>query len=657
MSIKLLLAAAIASLIQADLLRGHLNNPLSSPLLESRISGNSNGSHRQLPKKKDINELKRINAERKKLNQETRRKKEKKELVLEKSAWKKLTKNEKKNLLEELKKEEKEGKLGKIIPDKKPKEDTYTESNSNSFLEQYSTLLNVNIDPNDADSIWKSLNKNEKKQILALQEGKVIIQNGEIVDNPDYTVEKLTKEEKKELMKQEKEEGKNNDSEDTTTLMPNSDEVGSKPKPNEPEDDKKEDDLKPNSDANTFVNTKPQIDSQPDPETASTTTSTTTTTTTATSTTQPPETTIMTTESPEDKEEDMTSNSNPVGNSNANDFVIPMPSITIGSSTTTTTTTTPMSEGSPTCPNCYVFASELPDPSTPYNSNTLKWTMSGVAWSTYKDDCLTSDSCVVSGLSSDVPARETTYSNLTLTTEKDFKGGVLTFYLKGKLVMPNEAFFVSVDDEVASSPVSHHVNGWNEIGVVIDRGVHVVTWTHVVNPLGLKALPPREVVGLVVDGLRYSPFQKQTEIDQDFEDGRGKGLTMTSDGDATWEVVNDSIVAKTPDIKKESGSSNVNLMLHSQFGGTLQYMMSTSTTAPHDDFAVLLNGEVVEALLATTSFQLRKLEIPKGKTAVTFQHRKNPGRFSQSVLDSFSQITNAVGVTRLDDIKFIPNSP
>ena len=88
MSIKLLLAAAIASLIQADLLRGHLNNPLSSPLLESRISGNSNGSHRQLPKKKDINELKRINAERKKLNQETRRKKEKKELVIEKSAWK-----------------------------------------------------------------------------------------------------------------------------------------------------------------------------------------------------------------------------------------------------------------------------------------------------------------------------------------------------------------------------------------------------------------------------------------------------------------------------------------------------------------------------------------------------------------------------------------
>lgn len=568
---------------------------------------------------------------------------------------KKLTKKEKKNLLEERKKEEKEGKLGNTSSEKKPNEDTSTESNkSKSFLEQYTTLLNIDIDPNDADYVWKSLNKYEKKQILALQEGKVIIKDGEIVDNPDYTVEKLTKEEKKELMKQEKEEAKNNDSEDTTILKPNSDEVGSKPKPNESEDEKEEDDVKPNLDADTFVITKPQIDSQPDPET------------TTTSTKQPPKTTFMTT-MPEDKEEDMRPNSNPVGNSNANDFVIPMPSVTNGSSTTTTTTTSttpketndfavPVSEGSSTCTNCYVFASELPDPSTPFNSNTLKWTMNGVAWSTYKDDCYTSDSCVVSGLNSDAPISETAHSNLTLTTDRDFEGGVLTFYLKGELVMPNEAFFVSVDDKVASSPLSD-VDGWTEYGVVVSKGSHSITWTHVVNPLGLEALPPREVIGVIVDGLRYSPFQKQTDIDQDFEDDRGKGLSVTSDGDATWQVVNDSIVAKTSDIKMDSGSSNINLMLHSQFGGILTYRMSTSTTAPHDDFAVLLNGKVVEAVLATTSFQFRKLEIPRGKMAVTFKHRKNPGRFSKSLLDSFNQNINTVGVTLLDDIKFIPNTP
>ena len=89
MSTKLLLAAAIASLVQAESLRGNLHNPplALSPLLESRISGSGNSSHRQLPNK-DIKELKRINSDRKKLNQEARRKKEKTDLVIEKSAWK-----------------------------------------------------------------------------------------------------------------------------------------------------------------------------------------------------------------------------------------------------------------------------------------------------------------------------------------------------------------------------------------------------------------------------------------------------------------------------------------------------------------------------------------------------------------------------------------
>jgi hypothetical protein len=233
--------------------------------------------------------------------------------------------------------------------------------------------------------------------------------------------------------------------------------------------------------------------------------------------------------------------------------------------------------------------------------------------------------------------------------------------------MPNEAFYVTVDDQVKSSRVetAEEDNSWVQYSVPIGRGRHVVTWTHVYNPLGLEALPvdTQDVTALKMDDLRLTPFDPS--IDQGFDDGTvSKRLIMTSDGDAVWKVDDGaansgiySIVAKTKNIKKDSGSSSVQFVLYSERGGSLTYKISTSTMAPQDDFAVLFNGRPVEAIFGLTgtlpSFEYRELDVPMGKVVVTFQHRKNPGKFSEAVLEALGTVVTK-GLTRLDDISFAP---
>ena len=632
---KLLLAVAALATVQAELLRGNL------------------------PDKK---ELKRLNQQRHQLNAA----RAKKELEIEKSAWKELTKEEKKELLEELKRDEErvadDEKKNKDKSKDKGKKDDEESKQSKNPIHQYHTLLDSEINSNELNAIWKSLSKDEKKQVLALQEGRLIFdKEGNLVDNPDYFVEKLTKEEKKEMMKAEKEKEENKPSKDEE--KPNKGDKPNKEEENDmqpnsqakPNSKPEEDDMKPNNSvANTFVNTNPiVIEYQPEVEETSTTSTTTTTTTTKKPKTS---TTTMT-----EKEEDMTPNSQAKPN-DANDFVNPMPSLTFSSSaaTTTTTSTTTTSAEVTTAQDTevtstYTFAKQLPDPSKPLNQEEERWTIAGQPWFTQTAGCYT-DSCVMSGINESMgPIGVPVYSNMTLTTKKDFKGGIFTFLVKGKTRLPNEAFSVSVDEEIASSVISED-GDWVEYGVAVDQGQHAVTWSHISNPFGLEALPFHSGGALMIDDLRYSPFQKigQTGILQDF-DGEDEFI-MTTDGDATWEMVrrdgSHSIQASTNDIDASSGSSNVNFVLYSKEGGTLKYNLLTSTTAPHDDFVILLNGKPVEAVFGLMmNFEKRSLDIPSGKVVVTFQHRKNPGQLSKNVLETLGAVKTE-GFTRLDDVKF-----
>lgn len=313
----------------------------------------------------------------------------------------------------------------------------------------------------------------------------------------------------------------------------------------------------------------------------------------------------------------------------------------------------------------FSFAEKLQDNSIQLDGfetpSKLKWNMSGQGWNLDTSTYYETKTSIKSGITSNTEGSETVNSDLALSTDASFVGGVLSFWIKADLELPNEAFYVSVDDEVALPPISpSDPQEWVEYSVAVESGQHEITWSHVYNPFGLESLPRRSgnKVGLWMDDLRLSPFDGS--YNQGFEDS-GE-LTMTTGGDATWEIDDASngisgsysIVASSKNIQSDSGSSNIEFVLNSKKGGSLKYNVLSSTTAPHDDFAIYLNGKPAEAIFGQSlSYEYKALDIPAGKVVVTMMHRKNPGGLSGSLLESLG-IVETEGVTRLDDVRFLP---
>ncbi|EJK72966.1 hypothetical protein THAOC_05445 [Thalassiosira oceanica] len=232
-------------------------------------------------------------------------------------------------------------------------------------------------------------------------------------------------------------------------------------------------------------------------------------------------------------------------------------------------------------------------------------------WSIDNEASYDGNWAIVSGIPNNVISVDPVYSNLTLATDRDFAGGVLTFRIKASsLRVPNEALFVMVDETVELSPAvtasASNTEEWNEYSIAVGIGRHEVTFVHVYNPFSLERLPPsRAEMGLYMDDLRYYPFSGDLELGE---------IAMLNDGDESWQV--------------DDGSASI-----------LKYYVETSTTAPHDDFAILINNESADAIFGESAdFELRSLNIPKGKAVITLRHRKNPGKLSNQVLNRLGKI-------------------
>ncbi|KAL3805618.1 hypothetical protein HJC23_005862 [Cyclotella cryptica] len=591
-------------------------------------------TRRHLPQNEGILNLKRINDERKRKNEQR-----------QDDQWKSLSKEEKKKLLAELKIEE-EAQQQKSTGNLNEKvQNGRVNGNQLAYLQQYFhqidgdlEMQSSQLDDVDEDVTWQDLTKEEKKRVIAMMNEELKFHN-EVGD-------KLTKQEKKDKMK----EG----------LM-----QGSSQFVNGDSGEDNHNDSETAVGADEFVNNN----SKPGKLTVDE---------------------VMNNNSENDgkeNEEGMTQNSNQATNNNnlANGFLNPMPQLTFNdngsandafvSSNSNVPNDAPIAYGK--CKGCYSFAKTLTDPSIQLDAfdptSDLQWSMSGLGWSIVESssvsgDCYEGESCIASGIRShatdSVTLGEPTYSNLTLTTDDEFEGGVLTFQVSVQdgLPMPNEAFFVTVDDKLRLAPISVDGDKWVEYSVPVGVGKHTVTWSHAYNPLGLEALPPRKgKMGLQMDDLRLSPFQRMAN--QGFEDDNAKELLMTSDGDAVWRLDDGasnsgsySILASSSDISRGSGSSDVHFVLYSEDGGTLKYKISTSTTAPRDDFAILLNDQLKEAVFGLMpTFEYKSLDIPMGKVAVTFRHRKNPGNLSAELLGALGKVMTE-GFTRLDDVRFEPNN-
>ena len=666
-------------------------------LVPQRLAAFQQHPERMLPQKKDSSRLKRMNDERKRKNKQARQKRDQKQDsdIMRDDQWKNLSKEGKKELLKHLRDEER-----KDEDDRSQNKDSDQGEEDNSsgairaqvkhnqlaYLHQYFSHLDDGMELNsqvteiDADITWSDLTKEEKKRIKEMMNGELQIKN-EMVDDSDEDRtgwKELTKQEKKELL------GKSKENDEEEVITPTSNQASSLE--DGTDEDQASNSNESSNEAQDFV-----IHNRPKPGTLTVEE-------------------IMDFHSQnggndqDEKEDDMAENSEQSSSntkyeeedfsSDANEFILPMPSLTFNNdqgrdqdenhvededtspnsaansafaSSDQMPSSVEVTSAVPSCPDCFTFAEELTDQSFQLDSfdtsSDLDWSMSGLGWNLISQGCFESSSCIASGIkgSPDHQGKQV-YSNLTLTLNEDFNGGVLIFQLmaKDESNLPNEAFYVTVDDVLELSIMSTE-SKWTEYSVSVDKGRHTVTWSHVYNPLGLEAVPAINAGRIIMDDLRYHPFERVGR-NQGFED-KSKGLIMTSDGDATWKVDDKdsgsgkySILASSDSIKANSGSSNVNFLLYTREGGTLKFKMSTSTTAPHDDFSILLNGKPVDAFFGSMpTFEDQSLEIPMGKTVVTLQHRKNPGKLSRNILDSLGKVRTK-SYTRLDDIGFEPKT-
>ena len=132
-----------------------------------------------------------------------------------------------------------------------------------------------------------------------------------------------------------------------------------------------------------------------------------------------------------------------------------------------------------------------------------------------------------------------------------------------------------------------------------------------------------------------------------------KDANVAGGGGPRWELVDGDRVARTDSAEGgRRADADIRFVLNSHRGGMLRYHVRTSTTAPHDDFAILLDGKVRDAIFGEMlSFERRSLAIPPGIVRVTMRHRTNPGNFGPEVFADLGEVTTE-GSTWLKDLMF-----
>jgi hypothetical protein len=203
--------------------------------------------------------------------------------------------------------------------------------------------------------------------------------------------------------------------------------------------------------------------------------------------------------------------------------------------------------------------------------------------------------------------------------------------------------------------------GWAEYSVAVGYGVHEVRWSHVYNPFGLETPPPGGEGGFVwMDDVRYAPFTESADRSQ-MDMINGNCAPSSSSSSSSWEVEEDGAIVSASSSDVIAGNSaDIRFALYSETGGLLTYGLHTSTTAPMDDFAVLLNDggnddDIADVIFGDTmGFESRSLHVPKGKVTVTFSHRNNPGLLGEALLGNLGEVSTK-GKTRIKYLRFESN--
>lgn len=136
------------------------------------------------------------------------------------------------------------------------------------------------------------------------------------------------------------------------------------------------------------------------------------------------------------------------------------------------------------------------------------------------------------------------------------------------------------------------------------------------------------------------------------------------DGQGVWEIEHEDAEAPaieglyyaealTEDILDDLDTAELELKVNSPNGGTLSYEIQALIQAPFEDVLIEVDGVAQYILMdAISTWQTQTLDIDPGEHKIKWVVRKNPSDASD---EDLAMSTPNLGITRVDDVTFIPN--
>jgi hypothetical protein len=136
------------------------------------------------------------------------------------------------------------------------------------------------------------------------------------------------------------------------------------------------------------------------------------------------------------------------------------------------------------------------------------------------------------------------------------------------------------------------------------------------------------------------------------------------DGQGVWEIEHEDdeapafeglyyAEALTEDIIDDLDTAELELKVNSPNGGTLSYAIQALIQAPYEDVLIEVDGVAQYILMdAIPMWQTQTLDIDAGEHKIKWVVRKNPSDASD---EDLAMSTPNLGITRVDDVMFVPN--
>jgi len=260
-------------------------------------------------------------------------------------------------------------------------------------------------------------------------------------------------------------------------------------------------------------------------------------------------------------------------------------------------------------------------------------------------------------------------SNLTIVLD-DIQsvrhGGYLTFAIHASVAYPVDVLLFAINDNVIRTfdEVTGDEGEWEEVSLLLNAGVHQLTWSYQYFGETTSALvvDPRRGGNSWVDAIKLRPFTGDVTI---ADDDDGTTLTLTN-GMTPFELLPDvdaydgskSYVAYTEAIDASQGSAEMSWEVYiGPSGGVISFAVFASLYAPHDVCEFSIDG-VPQVVIATPSdeWEVHHVAVDAGKHELKWKLIKNVSGLNTDIINDVDVPSEYQGYVKVDGINLEDNS-